>query len=214
MGCIVLNEIVKICKHKKIFKRNKKGIETKILGVLMYHRGLSYRDTSKILGVIEQSSYEAVHYWYKQFNELFAIGVKERRAIALDETKVKRCKKQVFLWTAVDVDSKEVLGVYISDTRTGLDTSSFLKYILRFCTNRPVFIGDKAPWYRWALKRLGLEYKHETFGERNAVEQWYSPFKHRVKRFWKRFPYRSTNTSILVWCLSYVVLSKIWRFLF
>ena len=113
MGCIVLNEIVKICKHKKIFKRNKKAVETKILGVVLYHRGLSYRDASKILGVIEPSSYEAVHYWYKQFSELFAISPKERRAIALDETKVKRCKKQVFLWTAVDADSHEVLGVYI-----------------------------------------------------------------------------------------------------
>ena len=49
----LLNEIVKICEHKKIFKRNKKDVETKILGVLLYHRGLSYRDTSKILGVIE-----------------------------------------------------------------------------------------------------------------------------------------------------------------
>ncbi|PNX51117.1 MAG: hypothetical protein BV456_04365 [Thermoplasmata archaeon M8B2D] len=210
----LLNEIVRICEHKKIFKRNKKGIETKILGELLYHRGLSYRDTSKILGLIEQSSYEAVHYWYKQFKDLFAIGLKERRAVALDETKVKRCKKQVFLWTAVGVDSKEVLGVYISNSRTGLDTSSFLKYVLRFCTNKHWFIGDKAPWYKWALNRLGLEYKHETFGERNAVEQWYSPFKHRVKRFWKRFPYHSTNISILDWCLSYVVLSKIWRFLF
>ena len=180
----------------------------------MYHRGLSYRDTSKILGVIEHSSYEAVHYWYKQFQELFVVTPKERRAIALDETKIKRSKKQVYLWTAVDVDSKEVIGVYISDTRTGLDTSSFLKYILRFCTNNPVFIGDKAPWYKWALQRLGLEYKHETFGERNAVEQWYSPFKHRVKRFWKRFPYHSTNISILGWCMSYIALSKIWRFLF
>ena len=65
--------IVKICEHKKIFKRNKKGVETKILGVLLYHRGLSYRDTSKILGILEPSSYEAVHYWYKQFKELFAV---------------------------------------------------------------------------------------------------------------------------------------------
>ena len=111
---------------------------------MLYHRGLSYRDTSKILGVIEPSSYEAVHYWYKQFQELFAIGPKERRAIALDETKVKRCNKQVFLWTAVDVDSHEVLGVYISETRSGLDTYSFLKYVLRFCTNKPAIIGDKA----------------------------------------------------------------------
>ena len=181
---------------------------------MLYHRGLSYRDTSKILGVIQPSSYEVVHYWYKQFQELFAIGPKERRAIAIDETKVKRCNKQVFLWTAVDVDSKEVVGIYISGTRSGLDTYSFLKYVLRFCTNKPLVIGDKAPWYKWALKRLGLEYKHETFGDRNAVEQWCSPFKHRVKRFWKRFPNNSTNTSILGWCLSYVVLSRIWRCLF
>jgi len=27
----LLNKIVKICEHKKIFKRNKKGVETKIL---------------------------------------------------------------------------------------------------------------------------------------------------------------------------------------
>lgn len=214
MGCTLLNEIVKVCKHKKIFERNKKNIETKILGVLLYHRGLSYRDTSKILGVIEPSSYEAVHYWYKQFKELFVVSCKHREKIALDETKVKREGKQVYLWTAIDVQSHEVLGVYISDTRTGLDTYSFLKYVLQFCRNKPLVLGDKAPWYPWALKRVGLEYKHETFGDRNSVEQWYSPFKHRVKRFWRRFPYHSTNQSIRGWCRSYVALSKIWRCLF
>jgi len=66
---------------------------------------------------MEASSYEAVHYWYKQFQELFFVSCKERRAIALDETKVKLEKEQVFLWTAVDVDSKEILAIYISDTR-------------------------------------------------------------------------------------------------
>jgi len=147
VGWVVLDEIVKICRHKKIFKRNKKDVGIKILGVLLYHRGLSYRDTSKILGILEPSSYEAVHYWYKQFKELFAVECKNRRAIALDETKVKRQKKQVYVWTVVDVDSKEVLGVYISETRSGLDTYSFLKYVLSFCTNKPLIVGDKAPWY-------------------------------------------------------------------
>ncbi|KYK29191.1 hypothetical protein AYK20_00575 [Thermoplasmatales archaeon SG8-52-1] len=213
MGCL-LNEIVKICEHKKIFKRNKRNVETKILGVLLYHRGLSYRDTGKILGVIEPSSYEAVHYWYKQFRELFVVGQNKRRAIALDETKIKLEEKQVYLWTAVDADTKEVIAVYLSRTRCGLDTYSFLKKVLCFCTNKPLVIGDKATWYPWAINRLGLKFKHETFGERNAVEQWYSPFKHRVKRFWKRFPFHSTKNSILGWCFSYLVLSKIWRFLF
>lgn len=56
----MLDEIVKIVEHKKIFKRNKKDIETKILAVFLYHRALSYRDASKILGIIEPASYEAV----------------------------------------------------------------------------------------------------------------------------------------------------------
>jgi len=214
MGWVVLNEIVKIVEHKKIFKRNKKAVKTKILGVLLYHRALSYRDASKILGIIEPASYEAVRYWYNQFKELFVVGCKDRRAVAIDETKVKREGKQIFLWTAVDVDSKKILAFYISETRCALDTYWFLKKVMESCTNKPVIIGDKAPWYRWALQRLGLPYRHETFGERNAVEKWHSPFKHKIKRFWKLFPFHSTNISIERWCLCYVVLFKIWRFLF
>jgi hypothetical protein len=84
---VVLNEIIKIVKHKKIFKRNKKDIETKILGIFLYHGALSYRDTGKILGIIEPASYETVRYWYNQFKELFVIGCKDRRTIAMDETK-------------------------------------------------------------------------------------------------------------------------------
>ena len=122
-----------------IFKRNKRSIETKILGVILYHRGFSYRDTSKVLGVIEVSSYEAVHHWYKQLQQLFAICCKNCRNIAFDETKVKRCKKRVYLWTTVEVDSKKVLGEYIFNARNDLDTHSFLKYGLKLCKNKPFF---------------------------------------------------------------------------
>ena len=33
-----------------------------------------------------------------------------------------------------------------------------------------------------ALKRLRLKYRHETFGERNAVESFFSRFKKREQR--------------------------------
>jgi len=33
-----------------------------------------------------------------------------------------------------------------------------------------------------ALKRLGLEYFHETFGERNRIERWFRELKERTKR--------------------------------
>ena len=84
---------------------------------------------------------------YKQFRELSIVGQNERKAIALDETKINLEGKQVYLGTAVDVDTKEIIAIYLSRTRCGLDTYSFLKKVLCFCTNKPLVIGDKATWY-------------------------------------------------------------------
>jgi len=45
-----------------------------------------------------------------------------------------------------------------------------LKEILKYCENKPEIVVDRRFWYKWALKRFGLKYGHETFGKRNAVE--------------------------------------------
>jgi transposase-like protein len=31
------------------------------------------------------------------------------------------------------------------------------------CTNKPLVLVDKGPWYKWALERLGPEYRYERF---------------------------------------------------
>jgi transposase-like protein len=48
------------------------------------------------------------------------------------------------------------------------------------CTNKPLVIVDKGPWYRWAFERLGLEYKHERFSLRNSVERFFRYLKERT----------------------------------
>ena len=63
--------------------------------------------------------------------------------------------------------------------RSCLNAPSFLKKALRMCTNKPLVLVDKGPWYRWAFERLGLEYRHERFGMRNRVERL---FRHLKKR--------------------------------
>ncbi len=62
-----------------------------------------------------------------------------------------------------------------------------LQEALKYCENKPEVVVDRGFWYLWALQRLGLKYRHETFGERN-VEGFFSRFKERTKRFWNRFP--------------------------
>jgi trimethylamine-N-oxide reductase (cytochrome c) len=52
-----------------------------------------------------------------------------------------------------------------------------------------MIIVDRGPWYRWALERLGLKYKYQRFGLRNAVERFFGYLKQRTRRF-----YNNINT--------------------
>jgi transposase-like protein len=65
----------------------------------------------------------------------------------------------------------------------------FLRIVLDRCINKPLIIVDRGPWYRWALERLGLKYKYQRFGLRNAVERFFGYLKQRTKRF-----YNNINT--------------------
>jgi len=133
-----------------------------------------------------------------------------------------------------DVDSKELLALEASYGRSSLNSLSFLKKALKMCTNKPLVIVDKGPWYRWAFERLGLEYRHERFGMRNRVERFFRYLKERtvvfhhkmsardhiqeinnLKLFLSLFTiyYQATRTGrsakMLIWTLSHCVL---WSF--
>jgi len=104
------------------------------------------------------------------------------------------------------VDTKECLSIWASEGRGSLER----------CLNTAK-ISQKLLWmedsYKWALKRLGLKYRHETFGERNAVEGFFSRLKERTKRFWNRFPYGSSFNYVQSWLESFMALYNYWRWL-
>jgi putative transposase len=106
-----------------------------------------------------------------------------RRCIAVGETKLFVKGVYVYVWSAVDVDSKELLALEASYGRSSLNALTFLKKALKMCTNKPLVIVDKGPWYRWAFERLGLEYRHERFGMRNRVETFFRYLKERTVVF-------------------------------
>ncbi len=63
---------------------------------------------------------------------------------------------QIFVWSAIDVDTREY-GFQKEEV-------AFLRMVLKYCENEPEFVVDRGTWYLWAFKRLGLKYRHETFG--------------------------------------------------
>jgi len=136
---------------------------------------------------------------------------KKRRLIAIDETKIKLENKQIFVWSAIDVDTMECLAIWASEGRSSFHAYVFLREMLKYCGNKPEIVVDRGFWYKWALNRLGLSYEHETFGRRNAVEGFFSRFKERVKRFWKRFPFNSSFVSVQSWIESFMAFYNYWR---
>jgi transposase-like protein len=149
----------------------------------MFHG--SFRRVSKVLSMgLEPISKSAVHYLAKKVSEIrVAKEPRCRRCIAVNEAKLSVKGVHVYVWSAVDVDSKELLALEASYGRSSLDALAFLKKALRMCTNKPLVIVDRGPWYRWAFERLGLEYRHERFGMRNRVERFFRYLKERTVVF-------------------------------
>ena len=177
--------MVNYVKATKVFRRNKKDVEFKILAALLYFFGLSLRKTSNYLSLFEEISHESVRIYYHRLKKVLKKPrKKERRLIAIDETKLKLENNQIFVWTAIDVDTDECLAIWASEGRTSFHAYVFLKEVLKYCENRPEVVVDRGFWYKWALQRLGLKYEHETFGRRNAVERFFFRLKERTKRFW------------------------------
>jgi putative transposase len=148
----------------------------------MFHG--SCRKVSRVLSMgLEPISKSAVHYLAKKVSEIrVAREPRYRRCIAVDETKLRVKKSYVYIWSAVDVDSKELLALEASYGRSCLNALSFLKKALRMCTDKPLVLVDKGPWYSGHL-RGWPEYRHERFGMRNRVERFFRYLKERTVVF-------------------------------
>ncbi|MFH7859564.1 MAG: hypothetical protein QXR03_01015 [Candidatus Aenigmatarchaeota archaeon] len=145
--------LLEAIKENKIFKRNKIQLKEKILAIILYS-GLSLRSINEKYKIIKASR-ESVRIWIHKLEELVYYGPpKYRKIIAIE-----------------DINTKEIIAIYASYQRSCIDAYIFLRIVLKNCLNKPLILIDKGPWYLWALNKLGLEYKHITFGKRNSKER-------------------------------------------
>jgi putative transposase len=138
----MLSHLEELLKSKNIFVRNRKQMKTRSLGILLYHYGLSLRKCKNIVSSFENISHESIRKWYHRVDTIFTVGKTYRETIAVDETKVKINGKLFILWAAIDVQTYEVLGVWVTKGRASIEAYSFLKYVLRKCENKPKILVD------------------------------------------------------------------------
>jgi len=68
---------------------------------------------------------------------------------------------------------------------------------------------DKGLLYVSAVKGLAMEWLHETLGKRNVVERWFFYITHRIKMFYKRFPWNAKSETVYRWLASFIVIYAI-----
>ena len=144
---LAIEAIKERIKEKKLFKRNKIPVEIKILAGLLYYLGLLLRKTSSFLSQFGKISHESVRKYYHKLKEILDEPKKKVRSlIAIDETKLKVGNETIFVWSAIDVETKECLGVYVSESRNSLDTISFVRSTFSL-PNKCPFHGCKASFF-------------------------------------------------------------------
>ena len=98
------------------------------------------------MSLFEEVSHESVHKYYHSKYILKEPKRKERKFIAIDETIVRVGDWKVFIWAAIDVETRECLGVRVSMARHQFAVSKFIRMVL-YCKNKQ-FIVDKGVWYK------------------------------------------------------------------
>ena len=102
----MLNQLMELIKRRNIFRWNLRGIEIKLISVILYYAEISLRKTSRFFRDFESFSHEALRQWYHRFAQLFTNFKKYRRCIAIDETKIKIGDEYYwYIWSAIDGNS-------------------------------------------------------------------------------------------------------------
>lgn len=155
----MLDRMVEKACQEEVFSREDTPTDRRMEAALLYHADLSYHCVKRVVG----RSYEAVRQWYHHLAHLFEPAPDRHATVTVDKTKVSVEDDEVYVWTAIDVDTFEGVHIEVSPERSDLDALLFLKQVLKRC--QPVIAVDRGPWYNWALNDLDLiESRRETWG--------------------------------------------------
>jgi len=194
-------EAIQVIKEilSKVFKWHRFPVSLKAEAVLLYFKGVSLRTVREFLHhKCYEVSIKALREWFhavgRALQAVYTIAI----WVYVDETKIKARDRTYYLWLAVDEKGLPVF-LHLSRRRDAWS----VKLVL-YNTKAKGCTTDKGPWYVSAVKGLAMERLHETFWKRNAVERWFFFIKHRIRRFYKRFPWNAKYETVYRWLVSFI----------
>ncbi|MGH3805873.1 MAG: IS6 family transposase [Pseudonocardiaceae bacterium] len=177
-----------------LYKGHRYSVEIISHCVWLYHRfPLSLREVEELMmarGVVV--TYETIHQWCRKFGQVFANGLRRRRARPgdkwhLDEVFITIQGKTHYLGRAVDQDGN-VLDILVTSRRDATAATRFFRTLLRGLRSVPrVLVTDKLASYGVAHRRLmrGVEHRRSKYLN-NRAENSHQPTRQR-ERAMKKF---------------------------
>lgn len=142
------------------------------LRIQLHLAELSLSDTVFALEIFSVNRMRStIHNWVQKADLQPTTG-KQPDHVAVDETVIQLTDGRYWLYAAVDPETNEYRHVRHYPTRTTALTEMFLRELEeKHDVEDAVFLVDSAPWLKAALHQLGLRFRYEKHGNRNAIER-------------------------------------------
>jgi len=148
----------------QIRKRTK--LEDIVYALNLYFGGLSLRSTSESLSRFVKRSHTAIRDWIQKYRpERLFFTKSSFSEFIIDETQIKVGSELIWLWVAMDSETKNIIATSISKERNMFVAERFLsKIIERFGEYH--ISTDGGTWYPQACKFLKLKHHlHSSYGK-------------------------------------------------
>jgi putative transposase len=176
--------------------RKRTKLEDIVYSLNLYFSGLSLRNTAKAISKFIKRSHTAIRDWILRYKpeRLFYNKTKIFEYI-IDETQIKVGSEFIWLWVAIESETKNIVATSISKERNMFVAERFLYNITKDYGKHPVST-DGGTWYPQACKFLKLQHHLHSAYEKSIIERMIQYIKDRTENFDDYFPCRMKNCKL------------------
>ncbi|HET6591100.1 MAG TPA: DDE-type integrase/transposase/recombinase [Candidatus Nitrosocosmicus sp.] len=170
--------------------RNRTPSKYVYYGLHLYFSGLSLRKASERLSQLFKRNHVSIWNWIQKYH-VRRISSKRKKIseFIVDETLLKVGSEYVWLWVAIEPETRQILSLSISKERNMFVAERYLSGLVKIHGKHPVST-DGGTWYPMACRFLGLEHHIHSSVEKSLIERKMQYIKDRTESFDDYFPCR------------------------
>jgi putative transposase len=162
----------------------------------LYFSDLSLRNTSNALSRFVKRSHSAIRDWIQRYKPERLLFRKIKIAeFVVNETQIKVGAEYIWLWVAIESETKNIVATSISKERNMFIAERFLHHVTKKYREYPIST-DGGTWYPQAYHFLKLKHHLHYSFEKSIFERTIQYIKDRTEGFDDYFPCRKKNCKL------------------